>query len=159
MKTRFSRRFAFASALLASALVPTIALAADAPTPDDPADAAYGEMQQMFGGVPSFTKAFPRAGIAGAWAELRDLQFSDKTALDAKTKALISLAVSAQIPCTYCIYADTMSAKKAGATEQEIQEAVAMAAITRHWSTVLNGMQVDFETFKKEMSREMGTSK
>lgn len=29
-------------------------------------------------------------------------------------------------------------------------EAVAQAAFTRHWSTVLNGMQIDFETFKSE---------
>jgi len=26
-----------------------------------------------------------------------------------------------------------------------------MAALTRHWSTIFNGMQVDFDTFKKEM--------
>jgi hypothetical protein len=29
-------------------------------------------------------------------------------------------------------------------------EAVAMAAIVRHWSTVLNGMQVDAATFRRE---------
>jgi hypothetical protein len=28
-----------------------------------------------------------------------------------------------------------------GATNEEIREAVAVAAITRHWSTMLNGMQ------------------
>jgi len=33
---------------------------------------------------------------------------------------------------------------------EEIREAVAMAAITRHWSTVLNGTQVDLAGFKKE---------
>jgi hypothetical protein len=31
-----------------------------------------------------------------------------------------------------------------------VREAVAMAAIVRHWSTVLNGMQVDLATFKQE---------
>ena len=30
-----------------------------------------------------------------------------------------------------------------------------MAAISRHWSTVLNGMQVDFSTFKQETDRAM----
>ena len=35
-------------------------------------------------------------------------------------------------------------------TEEEIREAVAMAAITRHWSTVLNGTQVDLASFKNE---------
>jgi hypothetical protein len=27
---------------------------------------------------------------------------------------------------------------------------VTVAAMTRHWSTVINGMQIDFETFKSE---------
>ena len=35
------------------------------------------------------------------------------------------------------------AAKLNGATDAEIREAVAMAAISRHWSTVLNGMQAD----------------
>jgi alkylhydroperoxidase/carboxymuconolactone decarboxylase family protein YurZ len=37
-----------------------------------------------------------------------------------------------------------------GATDAEIQEAVASAANTRHWSTVLNGANVPFDEFKKE---------
>jgi AhpD family alkylhydroperoxidase len=135
------------AALAALSAIP-FALAEDA---NPAAEAAYAEMQQMLGGVPTFVKAFPKAGIAGAWAEVRDLQFSDRTALNAKTKALIGLAVAAQIPCTYCIYEDTVAAKRAGASEQEIQEAVAVSALTRHWSTVYNGMQIDLEGFKKEM--------
>jgi AhpD family alkylhydroperoxidase len=115
------------------------------------AEAAYAEVTQMLGAVPTFVKSFPKAGIAGAWAEVRDLQFSDKTALDAKTKALIGLAVAAQIPCMYCVYEDTQGAKRAGATKEEIQEAVAVSALTRHWSTVYYGNQIDFEQFKKEM--------
>ena len=67
---------------------------------------------------------------------------------------LISLAVAAQIPCQYCIWSDTRDAKAAGATDEEIGEAVTMAALTRHWSTIFNGMQVDFDTFKKEMGGE-----
>ena len=136
-----------AAALAALAAVP-FAMAEDS---NPAADAAYAEMTQMLGGVPTFVKSFPKAGIAGAWAEVRDLQFSDKTALNAKTKALIGLAVAAQIPCSYCIYEDTLGAKRAGATDQEIQEAVAVSALTRHWSTVYNGMQIDLEQFKKEM--------
>ena len=77
---------------------------------------------------------------------------SNTTALDAKTKALISLAVASQIPCSYCIWSDTNAARSAGATDQEIAEAVAMAGLTRNTSTLLNGLQVDFDTFKKEMA-------
>jgi AhpD family alkylhydroperoxidase len=100
--------------------------------------------------VPTFFKQFPEVGIAGAWAEFKSVQLNPNTKLDGKTKELIGLAVSAQVPCTYCIYFHTAAAKLNGATDEEVREAVAMAAITRHWSTVLNGMQVDAAVFKQE---------
>jgi AhpD family alkylhydroperoxidase len=117
---------------------------------DPGAAAAYKDMEATLGMVPGFFKAFPEAGIAGAWAEFKTVQLSTATKLDSKTKQLIGLAVSAQIPCAYCIYFHTAVAKANGATDEEIREAVAMAAITRHWSTVLNGMEVDLPTFKAE---------
>lgn len=118
---------------------------------DASAEATYNEVQSMLGGVPSFVKLFPKGAIAGAWAEQRDLELSDKTALSPKVKALISLAVAAQIPCQYCIWADTKTAKSMGASQEEIAEAVAMAGLTRHWSTFFNGMQLDFNQFKAEL--------
>jgi len=137
------------ASLLAAAgmLAATLATTARA----DDYDAAVKDIQATMGGVPSFVKQFPKAGLPGAWAEVKAIELSDKTALPPKVKSLISLAVAAQIPCSYCIWSDTQDAKRAGATDEEIQEAVAMAALTRHWSTVFNGMQVDFDTFKKEM--------
>ena len=60
-------------------------------------------------------------------------------ALDGKTKHLIGLAVAAQIPCTYCVYGHTKLAKAAGATDAEIKEAIATAALVRFNSTMLNG--------------------
>lgn len=119
------------------------------------AEATYADIEKTMGSVPTFVKLFPKAGIAGAWAEERDLEMSDKTALDPKTKALISLAVSAQIPCRYCIWLDTKTAKENGASQEEIAEAVAMSALTRHWSTFFNGMQLNFEDFKKEFGGEV----
>ena len=71
-------------------------------------------------------------------------------ALDAKTRELVSLGVAAQIPCSYCVYAHTSKARALGASEAEIREAVAAAATTRQWSTVLNGMQYDLQAFKDE---------
>jgi AhpD family alkylhydroperoxidase len=124
--------------------------ASTAKAQDASAQAAYRDIQQTLGSVPGFFKAFPEAGIAGAWAEFKSVQLNPKTKLDAKTKELIGLAVAAQIPCQYCIYFHTAVAKANGATDQEIGEAVAMAAIARHWSTVLNGMQIDLATFKGE---------
>ena len=100
--------------------------------------------------VPSFFRAFPEVGIAGAWAEFKSIQLNPDTALSGLEKELIGLAVAAQIPCSYCIYFHTEAAKLNGATDEEIKEAIAMAAIVRHWSTMLNGSQVDFATFKQQ---------
>jgi AhpD family alkylhydroperoxidase len=117
---------------------------------DASAQAAYRDIEQTLGLVPGFFKQFPQSGIAGAWAEFKSVQLNPKTKLDGKTKELIGLAVSAQIPCHYCIYFHTAAAKANSATDEEVREAVAMAAISRHWSTVLNGMQIDLATFKQE---------
>lgn len=117
------------------------------PTPDD----VLNDVRTTLGGVPGFVSALPKAGLAGAWIEERDLELSADTALDGKTKALISLAVAAQIPCQYCIWSDTKAARQFGASDEEIGEAVAMAGLTRNWSTLFNGLQIDFEQFKKDM--------
>jgi AhpD family alkylhydroperoxidase len=60
-------------------------------------------------------------------------------ALDAKTKHLIGLAVAAQIPCTYCVFTHTKIAKANGATDAQIKEAIATAALARFNSTILQG--------------------
>lgn len=65
-----------------------------------------------------------------------------------KYQQLIALAVAAQIPCQYCVYAHAHSAEKKGATPDEIREAVGIASIVRVWSTNVQGNQVDFEKFK-----------
>lgn len=75
----------------------------------------------------------------------------EHAALDAKTRELINLGVAAQIPCEYCIYAHTMGARAHGASEAEIREAIAAAAIVRMWSTVLNGNAYDIDAFKDEI--------
>ena len=74
-----------------------------------------------------------------------------KGALDGKTKQLIGLGVAAQIPCQYCIYGHTAQAKAAGATDAEIKEAIAAAALTRQLSTVLYGTGYDFGKFKQQI--------
>ena len=68
------------------------------------AQATYKDIEQTLGSVPSFFKAFPEVGIAGAWAEFKSLQLNPKTKLNGKTKELLGLAVVSQIPCTYCVY-------------------------------------------------------
>lgn len=114
------------------------------------AAATYRDIEQTLGLVPSFFKLFPEVAIAGAWSEFKTLQLNPNTKLSGKNKELIGLALAAQIPCQYCVYFHTAAAKANGASDEEIREAVAMAAVVRHWSTVLNGMQVDLAAFKRE---------
>ena len=142
-----------AGMMLTIATAATLGIAALAPVAsaeDATAQATYRDIEQTLGFVPSFFKVFPEAGIAGAWAEFKSVQLNPKTKLDGKTKELIGLALASQIPCQYCIYFHTAAAKANGATDEDIREAVAMAAIVRHWSTVLNGMQVDLAAFKQD---------
>lgn len=146
MRSHIQKTARFISVIAIASLVGMSAARAE----DAGATAAYKDIQATLGMVPGFFKVFPQSGIAGAWAEFKTIQLNPDTKLNGKTKELIGLAVAAQIPCTYCIYFHTAAAKANGATDEEISEAVAMAAISRHWSTVLNGMQVDLAAFKND---------
>jgi AhpD family alkylhydroperoxidase len=117
------------------------------------AQAARDDIKATFGFVPGFMKAVPDIALPGAWEEMKGLQLNPKTALPGKTKELIGLAVAAQIPCRYCIYAHTEFAKLAGATDDEIGEAVLIGSLVRHWSTFLNGMQLDEGKFRGEIAK------
>ncbi len=112
--------------------------------------ATYEEIEETLGLVPSYLRAYPEAGVTGAWESLKGVLLNPDTALSAREKELVALAVAAQIPCDYCVYFHTQAAKANGVTEQEIAEALAMAASIRHWSTILNGAQVELEEFKQE---------
>jgi AhpD family alkylhydroperoxidase len=113
---------------------------------------AEAEMEEALGTVPVMFKALPEHLRASAWEWFKATQSPD-AAIPAKYSELISLGVASQIPCNYCVYAHTTKAKMLGATDAEIQEAVASAAGTRHWSTVLNGAGVEFEDFKAEWDK------
>ncbi len=99
-----------------------------------------------------FSDTYPTHALKSALDAMAVLQGNDAL-LDAKTRELISLGVAAQIPCSYCVYFHTKSARAYGASEAEIREAVAAAANVRQWSTVLNGMAYDLDDFKAELDR------
>ena len=141
----------FPSAFALATMLAALPISSSASAGQAEVDATFQDVEATLGSVPTFLHQVSKTALPGAWAEVKALQFSGETTLPAKVKALISLAVSAQIPCSYCVWEDTESARQAGATEDEIEEAVAIAASTRHWSTIFNGMQVDFETFKKDL--------
>ena len=117
------------------------------------AAAAKADIQKTLGFVPQFFTRFPEGVLPGAWEEMKTLQLNPHTALPGRTKELVGLGVAAQIPCRYCILAHTEFARLNGASEAEIGEAVAMAALTRHWSTFLNGIQTDETKFRAEIAK------
>src|SRR5262245_38808943 len=131
------------------------AAAAPPPKPMPVADgkAALKEVEQSFGLVPEFLRRYPQEGLAGAWTEMRDVEMNPSSAIPGKYKSLIGLAVASQIPCKFCIIADTEFAKLEGASDREITEAVAMSGLVRHWSTIMNGRQADKAAFKKDVNR------
>ena len=124
-----------------------------------PAAKARADIQATLGFVPDFVQKIPEPMLPGAWEELKTLQLNPKTALDGRTKELIGLVVSAQIPCRYCIVAHTEFAKLNGAREAEIAEAIGMAAVTRHWSTFLNGAQIDEARFRADVMKLIENAK
>ena len=131
-----------------------LAFASTARAAENPAAAAAkADIQKTFGFVPQFFIRFPEAALPGAWEEMKTLQLNPNTTLPGRTKELVGLGVASQIPCKYCIYAHTEFAKLNGASDAEIGEAVAMAAITRHWSTYLNGIQTDETKFRAEIAK------
>lgn len=133
--------------------VAMLALGQTARAAESPAAAAKADIQKTLGFLPQFFLKFPEGMLAGAWEEMKTLQLNPHTALAGRTKELIGLGVAAQIPCHYCIYAHTSFARLNGASDAEIGEAVAMAALTRHWSTYLNGIQTDEAKFRGEIGK------
>ena len=89
----------------------------------------------------------------GAWNHMKELEMNPNTAITLKNKELIGLAVAAQIPCRYCTLYHTEAAKLNGATDQEIHESVAYAGITRQWSAIMNGTNVERDTFRKDVEK------
>lgn len=127
------RKFVLAAAA-AFALTATAAVAGDAPK--------------------FYQETYPEHALGPAMEWDKALKGEDAP-LDAKTQQLISVAVAAQIPCRYCVYAHLKMARAAGASEAEIKHAVAMAARIRHWSTVMYGMKYDLDAFEAEVDQLM----
>jgi AhpD family alkylhydroperoxidase len=141
--TRYARMAAVAICLASSGYLPAAA--------DDTLQAARADMTATLGPEALLLDVLPDAFLAATWAQMRALLVDNDYTIPVKYRALIGLAVSSQIPCAYCIYADTSDARVAGATEQEIKEAIMFAALTRQGSTLLNGNMVDLDAFKAEI--------
>ena len=102
-------------------------------------------------GMPWYFQTIPDKAQAGFWEAFKAV-LGPKTAIPPKYQSLIGLAVAAQIPCEYCVYATTTNAKKAGATEAEIRQAVAIAGMIRMISANEQGNQIDLARFKATLN-------
>ena len=84
-----------------------------------------------------------------AYATFRKTVYKDG-ALNLKTKRLIALACGLQAGCTRCIQGQTRDAVEAGATKEEVLEAVSVAI-------VMGGTKVSAETWRVvKVLEEMG---
>lgn len=123
------------------------------------AKSALADIKQTFGSTPEFFSSFPAEGLAGAWMEMKSVEMNPKSAIPGKYKTLMGIAVASQIPCKYCVIADTAFAKLEGVTDREIREAIAMASIVRHWSTILNGLQIKEAGFRADVDKLVAGAK
>jgi AhpD family alkylhydroperoxidase len=127
------------------------------PTPEEmkletPQD-VFRDVKTQFGLVPNFITQYPKGSLVGAWKELKGLALNPYTTIPQKYKELIGVAVSSQIPCNFCVYYHTLAAMNAGATKEDLEEAVALAGSIRAWSGVLNGMMLSENDFKIEVNQ------
>ena len=63
-------------------------------------------------------------------------------ALTQREKALIALGVSHAVQCPYCIDAYTKSSLEKGADEEQMMEAIHVAAAIRGGATLVHGVQM-----------------
>jgi AhpD family alkylhydroperoxidase len=110
----------------------------------------YKEIEGMLGVVPSMFKSLPDSSLEMEWQLFKRVQF-DEGAIPNKYRELIGVAISAVTKCRYCSFFHTEVAKLNGATEAEIEDAVHYAKSSAGWSTYINGLQLNFDTFKKEV--------
>lgn len=112
----------------------------------------YKEMEKMMGVAPSFFKSLPDSSLEMEWQLMKRVEM-EPGAIPGKYRELIGLAVAAAVHCRYCAFFHTEMAKVAGASEAEVEDAVHFAKSVMGWSTYLNGMQADFEQFKREVGQ------
>ncbi|MCG8328836.1 MAG: arsenosugar biosynthesis-associated peroxidase-like protein [Chitinophagales bacterium] len=68
--------------------------------------------------------------------------FNGDTALTEREKALIALAVAHTVQCPYCIDAYTSASLEKGADEEQMMEAVHVAAAIKGGATLVFGVQM-----------------
>ena len=83
------------------------------------------------------------ATLKRTWEEVREVMAAG--ALDALTKELIYIAVSATNNCEYCSHSHTASARKQGMSEAMLAEVLAVTALANKTNRLANGYRVDVD--------------
>lgn len=110
----------------------------------------YRDIEKTLGKVPSFFKLVPDRSLELEWKLFKTLQLEDSP-IPHKYRELIGVGVAAVTKCRYCSFFHTEVAKLFGATSDEIEDAVHYAKSSAGWSTYLNGMQIDYDQFTREL--------
>ena len=80
------------------------------------------------------------ATLERTWNEVRDVMQAG--ALDALTKEMIYVAVSATNNCEYCTYSHTAAARKAGMSDAMLAEVLAVTGLANKTNRLANGYRV-----------------
>lgn len=91
---------------------------------------------KKFGDVGEFQK-----DLADKFFDYYGAVFSD-SALSAKEKSLIALAVAHAVQCPYCIDAYTEESLEKGFSEEQMMEAVHVATAIRGGASLVHGVQM-----------------
>ncbi len=108
------------------------------------------DIEETLGVVPEFLKALPDSTLELEWSLMKKSEMEEGP-IPNKYRELIAVAVAAATRCRYCSFFHTEFAKLNGASPAEIEDAIHMAKSTSGWSAYVNGLQVDYEQFKKEV--------
>jgi AhpD family alkylhydroperoxidase len=99
--------------------------------------------------INNFWKAIAHdpATLRRTWESIK--QIMAPGALDAVTKEMIYIAISASNQCGYCIASHTAAARKAGMTEAQFVELMAVVGMANESNRLASGYQVEIdERFK-----------
>ena len=100
--------------------------------------------------VTNFWKAIAHdpANLKRTWEATKEIMTAG--ALDALTKELIYVAISASNLCEYCIAAHTFAARKKGMTDAMFNEMMAVVGLANSNNRLVAGYQVEIdEQYKK----------
>ncbi|MCJ7492329.1 MAG: carboxymuconolactone decarboxylase family protein [Dehalococcoidia bacterium] len=110
----------------------------------------YKDIEETLGSVPGFLKTLPDSTLELEWRLMKASQM-EPGAVPNKYRELIGIGVAAATKCRYCIFFHHEMAKLEGATDAEIEDAIHFAKSTSGWSTYIQGLDYDYDEFKKEV--------